>query len=119
MLKKKLQLYFKLFFQKLFMLIYGKIKTDDINYLNNDELIIINNIKSDTYPDQEYFLYKIKNGRIHTDMNENVSIINKNNLISDSSFQQINGVLKSKNYNSVLIKGTPRFKKNLRVKFLI
>ena len=64
MLKKKLQSYFKIFFQKLFILIYGKIKTDDINYLNDDELIIINNIKSDTYPDWEYFLYKIKNGRI-------------------------------------------------------
>ena len=48
MLKKKLKLYFKVFFQKLFILIYGKIKTDDINYLNDDELIPINNIKSDT-----------------------------------------------------------------------
>jgi capsular polysaccharide biosynthesis protein len=116
MLKKKLKSYFKVFFQKLFILIYGKIKADDINYLNDDELIPINNIKSDTYPDHEYFLYKIKNGRIHTDMNENVSIINKNNLISDSSFQQIEGVIKSKNYNSVLIKGTPRLKKKFKGK---
>ena len=60
MLKKKLKLYFKVFFQKLFILIYGKIKTDDINYLNDDELIPINNIKSDTYPDHEYFLYKFQ-----------------------------------------------------------
>ena len=116
MLKKKLQSYFKVFFQRLFILIYGKIKTDDINYLNDDDLIAINNVKSDTYPNQKYFLYKIKNGRIHTDMNENVSIINENNLISESSFQQINGILKSKNYNTVLIKGTPRVKKKFKGK---
>lgn len=117
MLKKKLQSYFKVFFQKIFILIYGKIKTDDINYSNNeDELITINNIRLDTYSNQKYFLYKIKNGRIYTDLNENVSIINENNLISESSFQQINGDLKNKNYNSALIKGTPRLKKKLRGK---
>ena len=49
-------------------------------------------------------------------MNENVSIINKNNLISDCSFQQIDGVLKSRDHNSVLIKGTPRFKKKFKGK---
>ena len=117
MLKKKLQLYFKVFFQRLFILIYGKIKIEDINYLNNDdEKITINNIKSDTYPNHEYFLYKIKKGRIYTDMNENVSVINKDNLISESSFQQINGILKNKDCNSALIKGTPRIKKKFKGK---
>ncbi|MDA7714076.1 glycosyltransferase family 61 protein [Candidatus Pelagibacter sp.] len=115
MLKKKLQLYFKILFQNIFLIIYGKIKTEDINYLDNqDKLIIIDNIKSDTYPDHKYFLYKIKNGRIHTDLNENVSIINKNNLISECSFQQINGKLKNKNFNSTLFKGTPRLKKKFK-----
>ena len=111
MLKKKIQSYVKLFIQRIFILIYGKIKTAHSKYLNNDESVEIKDIKSDTQPNRQYFLYKIKNGRIYTDTNQNVSIINKDNIISEASFQHIDNILQNLNFNSALTNGTPRFKK--------
>ena len=116
MFRKKLQLCFKFFIQRIFILIYGKIKTPDISYINQDEFVNIQNIKSDTYPNKQYFLYKIKDGRIYTDTNQHVSIVNKDNLISEASFQHIDNELKDLRFNSVLTKGTPRFKKKFKGK---
>jgi len=111
MFRKKIQSYVKFFIQRIFILIYGKIKTPHSNYRNNDEFTEIKDLKSDTYPNRQYFLYKIKNGRIYTDTNQTVSIINKDNIISEASFQHVNNELKDTNFNSTLTKGTPNFKK--------
>ena len=112
--KKKIQFYFKRFFQFVFILIYGKIK-----YKNNEivsENITkkkIENIFSDIKNSKNYFSYKIKNGRIYTDYVEHVAIIDGNTLYNEASFQQISGELKDAEENIVLTKGTPRIKKKI------
>ena len=111
MFKKQLQLYFKFFIQKIFILIYGKVKVPDSKDQNNQKITKIDAIKSDKYPNLNYLFYKIYKGRIYTDTNQNVAIIDKKNFISDASFQHINNELKDINFNSVITKGTPRFKK--------
>ena len=114
MLKKKLQHYFKFFIQKIFILIYGKVRVFDFNNKNNEKLVKIEGIKSDKHPNKDYLLYKIYNGRIYTDTNQNVAIITKDNFISNASFQHVDNELKDTNFNSVITKGTPRFKKRYK-----
>ena len=107
-IKKKLQKYFKIFFQKLFILIYGKISVNiNYNFLNNHSSnklheVIIDNLK--------YNCFKIKNGRIYTDLIESVAIISNNILIPGASYQKINGEFKNELENVCLKKGTPRIK---------
>jgi capsular polysaccharide biosynthesis protein len=113
MLKKKLKLYYRLFIQRIFILIYGKIKIENINSLHEIRIKKIEDLKSDKQPHIKYLLYEIKNGRIYTDGNETVAILNKNNLISNISFQQINGELKDIKFNKVLETGTPKIKKRI------
>ena len=111
MFRKKLQSYFKYFIQRIFILIYGKIKTQGTNDINDEKFVKIQGIESDTCQDMQYILYKIESGRIYTDTNQNVAIISKKNLISEASFQHIDNELKNVSFNSSLTKGTPRFKK--------
>ena len=80
MLKKKLQHYFKFFIQKIFILIYGKVKVPDSKDQNNQKITKIDAIKSDKYPNLNYLFYKIYKGRIYTDTNQNVAIIDKKNF---------------------------------------
>ena len=111
MFRKKLQSYFKYFIQRIFIILYGKIKTQGTNDINDEKFVKIQGIESDTYQEMPYILYKIKSGRIYTDTNQNVAIISKKNLISEASFQHIDNELKNVSFNSSLTKGTPRFKK--------
>ena len=111
MFKKQLQLSYKFFIQKIFVLIYGKVKILNFNNKNNEKIVKIDDIKSDKNPNRNYLLYKIYNGRIYTDTNQNVAIIDKDNFISSCSFQHVNNKLKDVSFNNVLIKGTPRIKK--------
>jgi len=113
MLKKKLKLYYRLFIQRIFILIYGKIKIEDINSLDDIKIKKIESLKSDKNPNIEYLFYEIKNGRIYTDANENVAVLKKNKLISGVSFQQISGELKDIEFNTVLKIGTPKLKKKI------
>ena len=108
MFRKKIQSYFKFYIQRIFILIYGKINTTQFNNTNNDKITEITEIKSDTYPDKRYFLYEIKNGRIFTDIHQNVSIINKDNILSEASFQHFDNQLQKISYNNALINGTPK-----------
>ena len=107
-LKKKLQQFFKKFAQEVFFLIYGKItiKKDynflDQNSLNKIDPMIIDNIR--------YNCFTITNGRIYTDLVENVAIISNNILIPGACFQKINGNLVNEKSNICLKKGTPRIK---------
>jgi len=96
----------------LFKLMYGKIiyskdNFDNIdikrNYLQ-DERIFYNSTT-------KYSIIKIYNGRVCTDYVENVAIINKNKIVNDVSFQQVNGELKTSDFNSFIYKGTPYLKK--------
>ena len=63
---------------------------------------------------KKYFLYKIKNGSIFTDNTENVGVFFEKFLYGPASFQQIDHHLKPAKYNSVLKKGTPKFKKKFK-----
>ena len=107
-ISKRLQFFFKLFFQYIFFLIYGK-----VIYKTNNETA--KNSKIIKIGSKKYHVAKIKNGRIYTDYLENVSIIDKNNiLVNNVSHQQIDGALFPAKLNSALIKGTPRFKKKIK-----
>jgi len=113
--KKKIQFYFKRFFQLVFMLICGKIKYNN-NVITSKNIIKkkIENVISDINSSKSYFSYKIKNGRVYTDYVEHVAIIDGNTLVNEASYQQISAELKDAKENIVLTKGTPRIKKNIK-----
>jgi capsular polysaccharide biosynthesis protein len=117
--KKKVQFYFKKFFQLVFLLIYGKIKYKNNNIISNNIIKRkIENIVSDIKGSKSYFSYKIKNGRIYTDYVEHVAIIDGNTLVNEVSYQQVSGELKNAKENIVLTKGTPRIKKRIEGRVL-
>ena len=117
--KKKIQFYFKRFFQIAFMLIYGEIKYKS-NVIASKNIVKkkIENIISDINNSESYFSYKINNGRVYTDYVEHVAIIDGNNLVNKASHQQISGELKDAKENIVLTKGTPRIKKKIKGRVL-
>ena len=113
--KKKIQYYFKRFFQLFFIKIYGKI--DETILPNKSEKIDIKKIKLNN---QNYNIYVIKNGRLYTDRVNDTAIILDNKIIEGPSYQlrslpgdelspRTNSNVKN---NIVITKGTPRFKKN-------
>ena len=112
-IKKIFQSLFKTIFYKLFKLCYGKIR--EINNFDkiNVKSVVVENIKSDVFPEKKYKIYNIPNGRIYTDTIQNVAIIKNNYLVPNVSFQQIDGELKSSSFNNALNIGTPRLKKNI------
>lgn len=110
MIKKKIKLYYKKIVSKTFENIHGKIFLKK-NVSNLVDIFSVNDPFFRTYENKKYHIYKVTNGRIFTDNNENVAVIKDNTLISRISFQQINGKLKNAKYNSVLKKGTPSFLK--------
>jgi capsular polysaccharide biosynthesis protein len=107
-ISKQLQFFFKVFFQYIFFLIYGR-----VIYKKNKETAKISKIiKIDS---KKYYVAKVKNGRIYTDCLENVSVIdNKNVLVNNVSYQQIDGAMFPAKSNSALVKGTPRLKKKIK-----
>jgi hypothetical protein len=116
-IKKILQKIFKSFFQILFKILYGKIYIlKDLNKINlkkiNVSEIFINKKKYNL----DSNIYKISNGRIFTDLEENVAIIKDNFIIPEISYQQVNGELKNINYNRVIYKGTNRILKKINGK---
>ena len=107
-IKKKLQKLFKLLFQKLFILIYGKISLDaNYNFINENSTNKLHKVIIDGF---SYNCLNIKNGRIYTDLLENVAVISNNILIPEGSYQKINSRLKKATDNVCLKKGTPRIK---------
>ena len=112
--KKKIQFYFKKFFQLVFLLIYGKTKYKNDSVTSGNIIKRkIENIVSDIKGSKSYFSYKIKNGRVYTDYVEHVAIIDDNILVNEASYQQVSGELKDAKKNIVLTKGTPRIKKKI------
>ena len=117
--KKKIQFYFKKFFQLVFLLIYGRIKYQNNNIPSNNIIKRkIENIISDIKDSRSYFSYKIKNGRLYTDNVEHVAIIDGNTLVNEASYQQVSGELKDAKKNIVLTKGTPKVKKKIKGRVL-
>ena len=112
MIKKKIKLYYKSFVSRTFEKIHGKVllKKNTLNLLNIFE---VNDPFFKSYENKKYNIYKVKNGRIFTDNNENVAVIKNNILISKLSFQQVNGKLEHAKYNS----GIRSVKKNTRSLF--
>ena len=115
-IKKKFQRVFKLFFQKLFVLVYGKISLDEnYNFINEHSLNKLHKVTIDNY---NYNCFNIKNGRIYTDLVENVAVISNNFLLPGACFQKINSSLKKTIDNVCLKKGTPRIKTKKNGKLL-
>ena len=56
MLKKKLKSYYRFFIQRIFFLIYGKIKIGNIESLQDVNIIEITNLKFDRNQNRKYFL---------------------------------------------------------------
>ena len=116
-IRKILQKKFKSFFQILFKILYGKIIIP--NDLNNINLKKINvskiSINKKIY-NLDNNIYKVPNGRIFTDLEENVAIIKDNFIIPKISYQQVNGELKDINYNAVINKGTNRIQRTINGK---
>jgi len=107
-INKQLQFFFKIFFQNIFFLIYGR-----VTYKKNTQ--ITKNTKIIKIGSKKYYVAKVKNGRIYTDYVENVSIIDNNNLlVNNVSHQQIDGGMFPVKLNSALVKGTPRLKKKIK-----
>ena len=89
-----------------FIAVYGRIYNSNKNLkkIHIDKVDFIDNINVKKF---QYKIFTIDNGRVFTNLVENVSIIFKNYLIKDASFQQIKGKL-SNNKNAVIKDGTPK-----------
>lgn len=115
MIKKKIKLYYRVLVHIFFNYLYGKILIPKKNHiLIKKEKINSSIFKS--YNNKNYHLYKINNGRIFTDNNENVAIIKDNFVLPVVSFQQINGKFENIKFNFVVKQGTPSFVKKIKGK---
>jgi len=113
MIKKKLKLYYRVLVYIFFNYLYGKILIPKKNH-KLFEIEKINNSVFKSINSKKYNLYKIKNGRIFTDNNENVAIIKNNFVLPYVSYQQINGKLENVKKNFIVKKGTPSFVKKIK-----
>lgn len=109
--KIKLQRLFKKFFQKIFIILYGKIiyKSSYNFLLENPD----NEIRKTCIENSNYNCFIINDGILYTDLVESVSVISNNYLIPGANFQKINNVLVDDIQNIVLTKGTPRIRKKI------
>jgi capsular polysaccharide biosynthesis protein len=109
--KKIIKTHFKKLIQSLFFLIYGKVKIQnlDLEKIKITKIKIVEGINVKKY---NYQVLELKKGRVFTDYIENLSVIFKNTLVKNFSFQQINGSLNLIK-NQTLISGTPKFKKKI------
>ena len=105
---------YKYWVRLFFKALYGHISCNLQNVL--DSGVIIKKVESRHLVDSQkknYSIYNVVGGRIYTDYVENVAIINKNKIINKASFQQIDGELKTAEFNCVINKGTPSFQKKI------
>ena len=113
----KLSSIYKKFLNNIFLIIYGKvfITKRKIKNLQTFKLKTVNGENVSRY---KYKLHKLKNGRVFTNLIENVSVISGNQLVEKASFQQIKGLLKN-NKNQILSTGTPKFIKKIKGNLII
>ena len=77
---------YKAIIQNFFFLVHGKVyfKKYDSKIVSKKDIKIDN---------QNYEIYKIKNGRVFTNYVETLAVISNQSIIKEVSFQQINGKL--------------------------
>ena len=107
MIRKKIKYLYKDLIQKIFFFLYGKISVSKLKINKSDSGIL------NPRTNLKYKIYEIEDARVFTDNNENLAIIKDNKIIPQMSFQQVKGELKSAKFNSVIIKGTNSFVKNI------
>ena len=113
--KKKLKLYYRVLVHIFFNYLYGKILIPKKNQILLKKEKINNSIYK-SYDNKKYNLYKITDGRIFTDNNENVAVIKDNFILPNVSFQQINGKLETVKYNITVKQSTSFFIKKIKGK---
>ena len=90
--------------EKFFQFIYGEI------YLQNKQIKISKILSNIKLSKKKYYTYLIEKGRIFTDGIQNVSVIKKNFLLKECSFQHAKNKIVNITNNPVLKKGTPKIK---------
>ena len=112
--------FFRFIIRKYFFIIYGKVSIQSNNSLNkNVKITKINSLKPNSSKIKSYQIFEIENGRVFSDNVENIAVINKNNILNQASFQQVDSLIKSAKYNSVVKQGTPKFIKNFKGNVLV
>lgn len=107
--KKKLQNIFKGLTYKIFKIIYGEIK-DKITF-NETKDVSFKKIEIDK---NFYEIYYCKDSSLYTDTIHNTAILKNNKIIEGPSFQLRDNVNVDCMENSVLLNGTPRFRKIIK-----
>ena len=111
-LKKNISCIYKFLIRTIFKFIYGKIIfSNKAKYSPSVKIYKINHKKIKYSKKKKYIISQINNGRIYTDFVQNVAFIDRNRIINEVSYQQIDGNLKKTNFNSTLKIGTPYIKK--------
>tara|TARA_B110000027_G_C16115739_1_gene299986 strand:- start:936 stop:2021 length:1086 start_codon:yes stop_codon:yes gene_type:complete len=105
---------YKYLIRRFFKALYGSISCNIQNVPDPD--VIIKKIESEyliNSNNNSYHIYSVVGGKIYTDYVENVAIINKQKIINEASFQQVDGEFKNAKFNCVINKGTPSFQKKI------
>ena len=105
---------YKYWIRSFFKVLYGHISYNIENI--PDPNLIIKKVKNKyliNSKNNNYHIYNVVGGKIYTDYVENVAIINKQKIVNEASFQQIDGKLKNAEFNCVINKGTPSFQKKI------
>ena len=109
MIKKKFINYYKVFIQYLFKILYGKIDgvLDPIDHkeIYQEDIIV---------EELNYKLYNCKKAVLYTDTIHDTAIIKDNKIIEGPSFQYRENIIEKSLKNTVLAKGTPRFRKKIK-----
>lgn len=118
--RKMFKKFFRFIIRKYFFIIYGKVSIQSNNSLNkNVKITKINSLKPNSSKIKSYQIFEIENGRVFSDNVENIAVINKNNILNQASFQQVDSLIKPAKYNSVVKQGTPKFIKNFKGNVLV
>ncbi len=112
-----LKIIYKKILSIFFLFFYGKVVSKK-KKIKNLQIVKLNKINNENVSKYNYKLYRIKEGRVFTNYVENVSVISDNQLIEGASFQQIDGLLKNKQ-NETLFTGTPKFIKEIKGNMII
>ena len=107
-IKSQLSKYYKLLVQKLFKYFHGEISS--ILEPGRDKEIKIEKINLNN----EYKVYFCSKSRLYTDTIHDTAIIKDNKIINGPSFQYRSNKNAECKLNSVISKGTPRFKKKIK-----
>jgi len=108
-IKKNFQKLFKKISYNLFFFLYGEIK-GIVKSSNSKNVIIFEKIKNNI----KYNIYHNINSRLYTDTIHDTAIIFDKHILDGPSFQLRNNINSNCINNSVLTKGTPRFKKKIK-----